>query len=44
LQITHVLHEVSTPCRVADFSDVVKKGLQNELYDPPIADASIAGG
>ena len=44
LQITHVLHEVSAPCRIADFSGVVKKGLQNELYDPPIADASIVGG
>ncbi|OJJ46737.1 hypothetical protein ASPZODRAFT_159535 [Penicilliopsis zonata CBS 506.65] len=41
LQIVRTLHQSTKVCRTSNFTDVVNKSLENELYDPLVAEASM---
>lgn len=43
LQVVRTLRQSSSVCNSSGLIDVAKKGLQNELYDPFVFEASIAG-
>lgn len=43
LQVVRTVRQASNPCESTDIVDIVKKGLQNELYDPFVSSASVAG-
>ena len=43
LQVVRTVRQSSKTCESAGINDIAKKGLQNELYDPFVSDATIAG-
>lgn len=43
LQVVRTLQDTSTACDSSGWADVANKGLQNELYDPFVFEASIGG-
>lgn len=43
LQVVRTLRQSSTACSSSGLADIASKGLQNELYDPFVSEASIAG-
>lgn len=43
LQVVRTLRDTSTACESSGWADVAQKGLQNELYDPFVFEASIGG-
>lgn len=43
LQVVRTLRQSSKACESSSLVDIGKKGLQNELYDPFVSTASIAG-
>ena len=43
LQVTRKIRQSSKVCRSSDISAIVKGGLQNEIYDPLVSEASLQG-
>lgn len=43
LQVVRTLRQSSNACSSSGLADIASKGLQNELYDPFVSEASIAG-
>lgn len=43
LQVVRTLRQFSNACSSSGLADIASKGLQNELYDPFVSEASIAG-
>lgn len=43
LQVVRTVRQSSKACVDGDIAGIAKKGLQNELYDPFVANASLAG-
>lgn len=43
LQVVRKIRQISKPCRSSELSTIVKRGFQNEVYDPPVSEASLEG-
>lgn len=43
LQVVRKVRQTSNECEESAFSDVVKRSLQNEVYDPLVSEASLEG-
>lgn len=43
LQVVRKIRLSAEPCQSSDWSSVIKKGLQNEVYDPLVLEASLTG-
>lgn len=44
LQVIRTLRKSSKTCQSPNVADIAKGGFKNELYDPPVSEASLAGG
>lgn len=44
LQVIRTLRRSSKTCQSSNAADIVKGGFKNELYDPQVSEASLAGG
>lgn len=43
LQVVRKIRQTSKPCGSSELSAIVTKGFQNEVYDPLVSEASLAG-
>jgi alpha-1,2-glucosyltransferase len=43
LQVVRKIRRSATPCMSSKASTIVKQGLQNEVYDPLVSEASLEG-